>query len=294
MIRKEERTAYLVLLPVVLFIAVFTIYPLFMAVFHSFTSWDGINPGKWTGLKNYWEILSDSLFYRLVLNNVVIVLSIPVQIFISLVLTLLLYERTAGWKFFRSVFFLPYVLSAVVIGYLFAIFFSYEGPLNTLLRSLGLEILALDWLASGTTGMTVIVLCIIWASFGQGTLIFLSGMSMIPPSVFESSKIDGAGWWHRLFHIVLPLLVRSIEFFAVISIIWSFTGTFSFIYSITAGGPGYETTPVDYMIYLKAFKDMGSNSMGYACALAMILFGMIILLSRLQMKVVDILDDWGE
>lgn len=292
--RKEEKTAYLVLIPVILFIMVFTVYPLFVAVFHSFTSWDGVNPSKWIGLKNYGKILSDNQFYHLLLNNVIIMLSIPVQVFISLVLTLLLYERTAGWKIFRSIFFLPYVLSAVVIGYLFAIFFSYEGPLNTILRSLGLESMALDWLADGKTGMMVIVLCIIWASFGQGILIFLAGMSTISPSVFESSKIDGAGWWHRLFHIVLPMLIRPIEFFVVISIIWSFTGTFSFIYSITAGGPGYETTPVDYMIYLKAFKDMGSNSMGYACALAMILFGMVVVLSRIQMKAVDKMDDWGE
>jgi ABC-type sugar transport system permease subunit len=291
---KEQRVAWCVLAPMLVFVLAFTIYPLFNAVGHSFTFWDGVNPARWAGLRNYAKILSDPQFYRLVLNNVIIVASIPVQIFISLLLTVLLYERVPGWRFFRGVYFLPYVFSAVVIGYLFSTFFSYEGPVNIVLRAMGLEGLALDWLSSGATGMFVIVLCIVWASFGQGTVIFLAGMSTVSPEIIEASRIDGAGWWRRLFSIVLPMLGRSIEFFTVTSIIWSFTGTFAFIFSLTGGGPGYETTPVDYMIYLKAFVDTGSNNMGYACALAMILFLIVLGLSRAQMRMSSAVDEWSD
>jgi multiple sugar transport system permease protein len=276
------------------FVLVFTIYPLSSAVFHSFTSWDGISPARWVGFGNFVKILSDPQFYLLLLNNVIIMASIPVQIFVSLILAILLYEKVAGWRFFRSVYFMPYVLSAVVIGCLFSTFFSYEGPVNILLRALGLKALALDWLSSGATGMLVIIVSIIWASFGQGMIIFLSGMACISPSIFESARLDGAGWWRRLFKIVLPMIGRSIEFFIVISVIWSFTGTFSYIFTITQGGPGYETTPVDYMIYTKAFVDTGSNNMGYACALAMILFALVLVISRAQMRISKKIDEWSE
>jgi ABC-type sugar transport system permease subunit len=291
---KEQRTAYLVLAPMLAFVCLFTVYPLVNAVAHSFTFWDGASPARWAGLRNYVKILSDPQFYRLVLNNVIIMASIPVQVFISLLLTVLLYERIPGWRFFRGVYFLPYVFSAVVIGYLFATFFSYEGPVNILLKAVGLGGLAIEWLATGATGMTVVVICIIWASFGQGTVIFLAGMSTVSPEIIEASRIDGAGWWRRLFTITLPMLGRSIEFFTVTSIIWSFTGTFAFIFSLTGGGPGYETTPVDYMIYLKAFVDTSSNSMGYACALAMILFVIVMGISRVQMRMSRSVDTWSE
>lgn len=291
---KEQRIAYLVLAPMLLFVALLTVYPLCSAIGHSFTFWDGVSPARWAGLRNYGKILSDPQFYRLLLNNVIIMASIPVQIFISLLLTFLLFEKVPGWKFFRSVYFLPYVLSAVIIGYLFATAFAYEGPVNIVLRAVGLGGVAIDWLSSGPSGMFVIVLSIIWASFGQGTIIFLAGMSTMNPSVLEAARIDGAGWWKRLFHVVLPMLGRSIEFFTVTSIIWSFTGTFAFIFAITSGGPGYETTPVDYMIYLKAFIDTGSNNMGYACALAMILFVIVIGISKLQMRMSSSVDEWSD
>jgi ABC-type sugar transport system permease subunit len=291
---KEQRLAYLVLAPMMLFVAAFTIYPLASAVTHSFTAWDGVRPARWIGLRNYARILSDPQFYGLLLNNVIIMASIPVQVFISLILTLLLFEKVPGWKFFRAVYFLPYVLSAVIIGYLFATAFAYQGPVNILLRAVGLGGLAVDWLSSGPTGMLVIVLSIIWASFGQGTVIFLAGMSTVDPAVLEAARIDGAGWWRRLFRVVLPMLGRAIEFFTVTSIIWSFTGTFAFVYSITSGGPGYETTPLDYMVYLKAFVNTGGNNMGSACALAMILFVIVLVISKAQLSLSRGIDEWSD
>lgn len=110
------------------------------------------------------------------------------------------------------------------------------------------------------------------------------------PQVIEAAKIDGAGYWQRLFRVVIPMQIRSIEYSIVISIIWVFSGLYSFIYTITGGGPGYDTTTMDYMVYIKAFKSHGQ--MGMACACAVLLLAVVLVLVYFQRKLTDKVSDW--
>ncbi len=288
----ESRTGLLSVLPVLILILAVRGYPLVIAFQKSFTNWDGLSKNRFVGLDNYLSILVGGEFWTLMRNNLILLAYIPLQLIIGLIIAVLLYEEVFGWRFFRSLYYLPQVVSTVIIAYLFGVFFGYEGPINQLLRAIGLESLAIEWLATGPGAMFVIIFSLVWINIGWQGILILGGMSSLPPSVFEAARIDGAGYWRRLFHIVIPMLNRVIEYSSIVSVIWVFTGLFSFIHSLTRGGPGYETTTIDYMIYLKAF--VTGSQLGYACAVAVLLLLVILAFTRLQMAVADKLDDWGE
>lgn len=289
--RRDNRTALLSVAPMLALVAAVTLYPVGSALAYSLTRWDGIS-AEFVGLRNYAQIFRDPQFWRLLLNNLVFILSVPVQIVLALAVMLLLYERVAGWKVFRALFFLPNVLSAAIIGWIFSQAFLYDGPVNAVLRAVGLRALALDWLSNGATAMLVINAAVVWSNFGYGVVVFLAGMATIQPSVLEAAMIDGAGWLQKAAFVVLPLLARVVEFFSVTTVVWLFTGLFGYILAITNGGPGYETTPLEYMIYLKAFKAGGK--LGYACSLAVILLAITFGISRLQMLVTERVDRRSE
>jgi multiple sugar transport system permease protein len=287
--KRDAISNALSFVPMVIFILAISVYPMYSAVYHSFTKWNGIT-ATFIGIQNYVDLVSDAQFWKLLMNNFIYMLSVPIQIVMALVIAFFLYEKVAGYRFFRALFFLPNVLSAIVIGLLFRQAFLYDGPVNMVLRSMHLDFLALDWLSNAFPAMSVINLSVIWTNFGYGVIIFFAGMTTISPSIFEAAKLDGASRRQVIFSIVLPMLTRVNEFFSVTTILWIFTGLFGYIYSITAGGPGYDTTPIEFMIYLKAFKAGGQ--MGSACALAVILLGLTFGISRLQMIASKKADAW--
>lgn len=281
----DNLTAFLSVIPLIVFILAIIVYPTLNALFHSFTKWDGLHT-TFIGLRNYSQIIIDPRFWRLLLNTLIfVVATVPVQILIALFIMVLLYEKLQGWRFFRALFYLPNVLSPIIIGLIFRQAFMWEGPINAFLRAINLNGLALDWLSKGPTALGVILVAIVWNNFGYGVILFLAGSAMIDPCVFEAALLDGANWFQKTFRIFLPLLGRVIAFFSVTTIIWIFTGLFGLIFAITKGGPGYDTTTIEYMIYLSAFKAGGK--MGYACALAVFLFLITFGISRISMVVAD-------
>ena len=291
--RTYRIQGYLSILPPILIILIIKGYPTLVAILKSFTNWDGFLRSDFVGLKNYITLLrTDGLFWTLLRNNVVLLLFIPFQLLIGGIVALYLYEEFPGWKAFRTLFYLPQIISTVVVGYLFSVFFGYKGPVNQLLRSVGLSKLALNWFGNWYSAMAIIIFCLIWINIGWQGILFLSGMSSISPSILEAAEIDGAGYWKKLFLVIFPMLVRTIEYSSVISVMWVFTGLFSIIYSMTNGGPGYDTTTIDYMIYLRAFSTGGN--LGAACAVAVVLFLIIMLLTIIQVNLADKSDDWSE
>ncbi|HIU31626.1 MAG TPA: sugar ABC transporter permease [Candidatus Caccousia avistercoris] len=133
------------------------------------------------------------------------------------------------------------------------------------------------------------MLCIVWSNIGWQILVLFGGLAAIDASILESAQIDGAGWWQRFFHITLPMLLRTIEYSFIMSMIYIFSGIFPLIQTITNGGPGYETTTIDYMIYIKGFTN---SRYGEACALAVILLVIILLITKAQMAAANKLGDW--
>lgn len=283
----SEKTAqkvwgYAFVTPALLILAIFMLLPIIQIFFYSVTNWNGAVKASFIGIKNYVDIFNNPDFYTVLKNNLVIlILGVPLWTVFPLLIAMILYEEIKGYKFFKTVYFFPSVLSIVIVGTLFKTFFGYVGPVNMLLRSLGLEEWALEWLAQGTTSLPIIVLAVNWAGFGSAVLIYLAAMSAIDPSTHEAAQLDGANWLQKSVYVTLPGIRNVVQFTIVLNIIHAFSQMFSYVLVMTNGGPGYESTVLEYFIYLKGFK---AGDMGYASALSVILFGMVCLINALQSR----------
>ncbi|MGD9518533.1 MAG: carbohydrate ABC transporter permease [Armatimonadota bacterium] len=279
--RSTLLYACLFLAPACLLLVIFRLLPAVSAFWHAFTQWDGVSAPQPVGLANFAELLGDGVFWTALRNNGILVASVPLWILVSLVLALLIYQEVPGWRFFRGAFFLPSVLSPVIVGTLFTALLRVDGPANQLLQALGLGAAAKDWLGNPATALPTLVLVILWSIFGLGVIVFLAGLAAVPSEIFEAARIDGARGWAYLRHIVVPSLRHVLEFWTVNLIVWSFTSLFAFVYVMTSGGPGYATMLVEYNLYLQAFE---FNRMGYACALGTALFLMVFGVVLLQLR----------
>ena len=286
--RKQERQAYLTLIPLLLILIFLRCVPMVVAFIKSFTNWDGGFRNDFVGLANYKLLFSNKELGTMLKNNLFLLLHIPIQLVLAFIFSIYIYERKPGWRFFRSLYYLPQVTSILVIGTVFKAFFRMNGPVNLILQSLGLD--AVNFLADGDKAIWIILFSMVWQSLGWQMLIISGGLSSMDDSVLEAATLDGAGYWSKMFKIIIPMQLRTIEYSIVVSIIWVFCGLYNFIYAITDGGPGYSTTTLDYMVYLKAFRANGQ--MGVACACAMVLLVVVLLLVAVQRKMSDKVSDW--
>ncbi|UCF98179.1 MAG: sugar ABC transporter permease [Spirochaetaceae bacterium] len=292
-LKRNFLPIFLSLLPVILILAVLRVYPIVVAVMKSFTNWDGLYQSDWVGLQNYVNFVKGGPFWMILRNTFILMINVPLQVFIGLVVALLLYEKVKGWQVYRAVIYTPQIISAVIIGFLFKIFFGFNGPFNSVLRAIGLEKIAIEWFGNSYTALAVIVFSVVWFSIGWQAIVILGGMSTIPPSVFEAAIIDGAGYWRRAFGIVVPMLVRVLEFCIIASGVWTLTQLFPFLFAMTRGGPGYETSTLDYMIYLKSFGLGFGRDYGTATAIAVMLLILVLILTLIEMRVANRADDWS-
>ncbi len=277
-LQREGIKRFSLTLPAIVFLVVFMGYPIIYSFFTSLTDYDGINPAQWVGLQNYIEAFTSQEFRKVVWNNIYMsLLGIPLSTLVPLFIAILIFDGVKMGKFFKVAFLLPSVFSVVIVGTLFRTFFSYNGPVNKILEMLGLSALCTDWLATGTTSIPIIVLAMVWGGFGVNMLIFLAGMSTIPTDVYESARLDGVGWFRRVFCITIPMIWDVLEFVVVMNIVTLFSSMFSYIYTMTDGGPGYESSVLEYMLYVKGMR---LNDMGFACCIAVILFLLVFLLSK--------------
>jgi ABC-type sugar transport system permease subunit len=291
--RIRRREIILSLLPIVIILLVFRVYPIVTALAKSFTNWDGLYRNDWVGLKNYVNFVTDGPFWMILRNTLILLINVPLQVFVGIVIALLLYEQIPGWRIYRAVIYTPQIISAVIIGFLFKVFFGLEGPFNALLKVIGLGSLAIEWFGNSYTALGVIVFSVVWFSIGWQAIVILGGLSAIPPSVFEAAIIDGANYWQRAFRIVIPMLVRVLEFSIIASGVWTLTQLFPFLFSMTKGGPGYETSTLDYMIYLKSFGTGFGRDYGTATAVAMMLLVLVLVLTMIEMRLANRADDWA-
>ncbi len=283
--RRDKIVGTLAVIPAFVVVVGFMVYPVLFALYISFNRSNGIS-FEWVGFDNYVRLLVDPLVHQVFLNNLKFLISVPLVIFVSIIISVLLFERVRGWKFFRVVYFLPNVLSAVVIGIMFKQIFGYYGMVNEVLAAFGGE--RIQFFTNGNLAIAVIVVALIWSGFGYQSLLLLSGLTAIDPAVFEAASLDGAGWWKRLWYITLPNIRRVLGFVFIINVLYTFTSLFGFIYVMTAGGPGYDTTTVDYLVFLKAFE---TGNKGPGAALAVMLFVFIGLLTVLQNRVFRISEE---
>lgn len=286
--RYGNMQRFLFTLPVIAFILIFLVYPIIYSFIISMTRFDGITGPVFSGLRNYSELFTSNEFRRVAFNNLYFaVLGIPLSVILPLVVAVLMFEEIKGHKFFKVSFLLPSALSVVIVGIMFRTFFAYDGPVNKILSLVGLGGIDIDWLASGNTSIPVITMALVWATFGVNAIIFLAGMSMIPQDVYESTELDGFNWFQKTVYITIPMIINIFEFVTVTCLINVFSSMFGYVYTITSGGPGYESTVLEFLIFIKGFR---LNNLGYASAVSVILFILMLLLTWLIMKLFK--EDW--
>ena len=261
---------YLYVLPLVALLAFVFGYPLLRIFEFSFKMVRGID-GPWIGLRNYQLVLGQSLFWESVLHNLQLLLAIPVMVAISLIVSVLLSERVAGWKLYRIIVFVPFVLAIPIVAVVMKRMFQFSGPVNELLRWMSLDFMALDWIGSSDVALWTVMILIIWRESALGIILFLARLLSLDESVIEAAKIDGANWWHRLWHIILPEMRGVIEFYVVISVITMLAAVFSYIYIMGGGrgGPGTSTEVVELYIFNALIR---SSLPGIASAASVMLF----------------------
>jgi ABC-type sugar transport system permease subunit len=262
----------LLLLPAFALLGWLLAYPAGDAFHLALTSWDGFSSPQSVGLRNFGDLLHDKQFKESILHNLAIVAAMPIWIGLPYGLAWGLHSKIPGWRFFRIAFFLPVVLSPVVIGAYYGIVLRPDGPLNGLLSSIGLGGLTHEWLNDPSIALPVVIGIIIWATFGIGVLIFLSGLSNLDTEQIDAARVDGASPWQIQRHVIFWQLLPVIEFWTVLVVIASFTAFFPLIFTLTHGGPGTATYTVDFDLYQEAFT---AGRLGYSSAIGVALLLMI-------------------
>jgi multiple sugar transport system permease protein len=280
--RTEARAALLFLLPAVLLVLVFRIIPLFWGFGLSLTSATATTPGEFIGWANYLRALDDPNFRASIANAGIVLLAVPLFVTIPMVLAILIDQGVPGRAFFRSVYFLPVILSSVIIGSIFSIVLGFNGQLNGALELLGIP--GIDWLGRSATALPVTLVIQSWSTFGMGVLIFLAGLSTVPKDMVEAARLEGAKMWQIWWHIIIPELRPVIEFSTVITTIGLLTSMFGLIYVLTGGGPGTATTVPEYLIWAAQGR---LNQPAYAAALSIILFVCTGILAWLQIRIMS-------
>jgi multiple sugar transport system permease protein len=275
---RRRGFSYLALTPAAVLVLGLLIVPIFETFYHSFTNWDGIS-STFIGLGNYRLLFENPIFTQVLVNSVIFLISVPLILVVSLVVAVFVYEKVPGWRLFRFLFFIPNVLSPVIVGALFSTFFLPGGIVDGPLHLVGLGQFA--WLAHPWTARIVVIAALVWTSFGFGMIVILSALTTVDPALYDAALIDGAGWWRRLRSITIPMISSSLQFLSVINVIYTFTSLFSFVYVISAGGPGFSTTSVTYYTYITTFEN---GQFGYGAAIVVILFIIVLVMTVVQIK----------
>jgi raffinose/stachyose/melibiose transport system permease protein len=268
-------------IPVVVFITAMIYVPFVMSSYYSLTEWNGISSTtKFIGLRNFIDIFTgDSGFLAAakftVKYSILFILLINV---LTLLLAVLLDRKLKTVKFLRAAFFIPYIFSLVVVGFIWKFIFS-QG-FEALGRLTGLGVFNWSWLGDAKLGFVSILLVSVWQSAGFYVMIYIAGLQAVPEQLLEAATIDGAGRFQRFWNVTLPMLAPSITtcvFYALINSI----KVFDVILSLTAGGPGGATYSVTYDIFREAFQN---NNYGYGSAKAMLLFVAVLMITVVQLK----------
>jgi multiple sugar transport system permease protein len=248
----------------------FTLFPMMMSLYISFTNYDMLSSPVWVGIQNYKDIfLNDELFRESVrVTLVYVLLHVPLRLLFSLAVAVLLFKTGSRIvAFYRAVFYIPSIIGgSVAIAVMWRQIFGSGGAINAILLKLGLIDRTIGWLGNPDTALGTLVILAVW-QFGSPMLIFLAGLKQIPESYYEAAAIDGAGAWRKFIMITLPLLTPVIFFNVLMQIIRGFM-CFTEAYVVTNGGPFNKT--LFYVLYLFQ-KSFSYYQMGYGCALAWIL-----------------------
>jgi multiple sugar transport system permease protein len=281
--RQRILFAYICILPAILGVLIFTMAPLLYSLYMSFTDWDILKKANWIGFGNYKHIFTEDLFFTKSLKATAYysVGSVIGSIIFCFLVALVLNMNIKGRAFFRAVFYLPSVIPVLATSVVFLWMFDVDfGVVNIILGWFGID--KQPWLTSPHTSVPTLILMTIWGS-GNIIVIFLAGLQDVPKHLLEAVEIDGGSWWNKLVSVTIPLMSPVIFYNVILCFVSSIT---SFTQAFAVGGPnggGVEDSALFYafFIYREAFRH---QQMGYACALAMVLFVIVSLITFLLFK----------
>lgn len=281
-LRLGDRSGYGLVLPYVIFFAAFVAYPLTFSLILVFHRWNIVTPMEWIGLKNFVRLANDPVFYTSLWNTIVFLgIHIPLQIIVALGFALLLNSKIRARGFFRALYFMPVVVSGVVVTILWQQLYSYDyGVLNSLLRAVGVR--GVPWLVDPRIAMPAIAVMATWKNVGIYIVLFLAGLQTIPRDLYDAANVDGASPFRQFFAITLPLLNPTVVVIVVLSTIGGFS-LFIEPYVLTGGGPLQSTLSGMLYIYNQGFY---FSHMGYAATLGLMYAAIIMLVVLVQRKVV--------
>lgn len=280
--RRRERAGWAFVAPNVAAVAIFLLFPLGFSLYLSFHSWDLFGPMRFVGVDNYRRLFaSDPLFLIAVRNTAVFTVSTLVPtVVIGLAVAAALNRKWRGIGIFRTIAFLPLVASAVAMAVVWRFLFTDDGLLNLALGRLGVD--PVPWLTHPDWALVSLSIVTVWKSVPFATVILLAAMQGVPETLYEAAKIDGAGALRRFFSITLPLIRGPLSFVFIITIINS-VQAFDQAYALTGGNGGPETGT--YLLGIMLFQNaFGFYEVGYASALAWVIFAMLFLLTLVQLR----------
>jgi multiple sugar transport system permease protein len=277
--QREAAEGYLFLLPNIFGVLAFVAFPVAAAIYLSFTNWNLLRGGSFVGLENYETLLFDDPLFRKVVGNTVlyVVATVPASIVLAIALAVALNQKLRGVVLFRSLYFLPVVSSTVAVALVWRWLYNPSfGPINAFLETIGLQ--GPPWLGSTAWALPAVAIMTIWKNVGYYMVLFLAGLQGIPDHLYEAAEIEGAGGWAKFRHITLPMLSPTTFFVMVIAGIGAFQ-VFTQALVMAEGGPADSTNTIVLYIYQAGFK---FYKMGYAAAIAWILFFIIFAVTLIQ------------
>jgi len=284
---RRHAAGYAFAGPALVVLAAFLVYPIGYSVWLSVHEWDGYTPswGPFVGLENYRALIADEVFWRATLNSIVFVaVRTPLEVGLGFLLALLLNRRLAARSLLRTLFFVPVVMSLIVVTIIFQrVFEPNTGLLNTFLRAIGLGAWAHPWLGDPATALPAVIAVSVWKNVGFSLVILLAGLQALPQDVVEAARVDGANAWQLTLRVVTPLMRPILALTALLSIIGGLK-VFDLVFIMTRGGPTYSTEVLATMLYREAFE---LNHMGIASAVAVILVALVLSIARVQTFVLN-------
>ncbi|TCL61789.1 carbohydrate ABC transporter membrane protein 1 (CUT1 family) [Hydrogenispora ethanolica] len=275
-IRNQSKLQYrlmvvLFLLPALIVYGIFNIYGILMTFFYSLQKWSGISAKmSFIGLENYVKLLQDPVLWHSLSNNLIlVVVSIAIQLPMGLILALIINSGLKGMKFFRTVYFIPMLVSTVAIGILWSLIYNPSfGMLNAILDLMKMGQFKTGWLGNETTAFAAVLITICWQFTPFYMILMRAGLVGIPNEIYESASIDGANGWKAFWNITLPLMAPVIKTSAVLSLVGSLK-YFDLIYVMTDGGPNHATELMSTYMYKNSFVEF---NMGYGSSIAAFIF----------------------
>ena len=279
--RSETIAGYLFVAPLLIGLTLIVIIPIISSIVLSFTDWNfikGLDNLNFIGLDNFKELFNDPIFVKALINNFLILLVVPVGLFLSLVLAVIINKHVYFKSFFKVIYFMPFISSIVAIAIVFQVLFHpTAGPVNQFLVSIGIKNPPL-WLADPSFALISVMIIIIWTQLGLQLILYLAALQNIPRDLYEAAEIDGASQWHQFRKITMPLVTPTTFLLLISGIIHTFK-VFDLIYVLTNGGPANATTIPVFYLYEQAFVELRS---GYASAVSIVILGIVLIITVFQ------------